>query len=105
MATIPTPAFVAMPHQNIDVVRPKPPKTSFHRSPHSFFIMGVNFRLEIDLVPLSLEGLSNHLLIPASHVTVRRIVEIDSQIEGAKDDGGVPAVHYPHAHSSHLDTC
>ena len=73
--------------------------------PAFFFIMGMDLRLEIDLVPLSLKGLSDHLLIPASHVTVRGIVEIDSEIEGPKDDGWVTAVHHAHAHRGHLEPC
>jgi hypothetical protein len=67
--------------------------------------MGMDFRLEIDLVPLSLEGLSDHLLIPAPHVAVRGIVEIDSEIEGAKDDRWVTTVHHSHAYRGDLEPC
>ena len=63
------------------------------------------FRLNKNFISFSFKRLTDHLLISATHIAVRGIVEIDPEVKGSKQHGGIAAVHHPHTHGGHLQSC
>jgi hypothetical protein len=85
-----------MPYQDVNVISPQPPETPFYGSPHLSFIMRVNLRLNIYLVPPSFENLSHHFLIMTMHIAICRVIKIDSKIKSSMEHGWVAAIHHSH---------
>src|SRR4030042_2739673 len=94
-----------MPEQDVNIIGLESSKAPLHRVPHPFLIAKTELRLDKDLVSLSLEGFSYHLLVTTPHIRRCRIEKIDSEIKGPKHHGGVTAIHHTHPDRCHLQPC